>query len=370
MIKVIADQNLYQLEKFLPKEIDLKLYNPIQGIPDISGVDALLLRTASKLNAQTFPDLPPSLKFVGTGSSGSDHVDSDYLSSHNIKFVDALGCNARAVAEYVMTSLLLWSQEKSIDLKEFTYGIIGVGKAGTAVTKIFDSFELNYVLYDPPRAKKDSDFSSATINEVLDCDVLTFHVPISECGQHPTFHWLDEEKLSSRSFKLIINASRGGVIDEKAVSKAMASDSIKDIIIDVWEYEPDFNSEFAERAFIATPHIAGYSEQAKLNASKIICEKLCSFFGLSFPSINNLYPDKEIKPALLNYTFDEVLTRLHPIKEYDADLRDLVNRPDKATLFSKLRTDRPFRYEYEYLRLEEKILNEFRELRRLRVKNS
>lgn len=368
MIKVIADQNLYKLEEFLPGEVELTTYDPNNGLPDTTGFDALLLRTVSKLTPETYPNIPPSLKFIGTGSSGTDHVDIPYLESNNVHFADALGNNARAVAEYVMTGLLLWREEKNKNLKDYTYGIVGVGKAGTAVAEILHDFGLKTVLYDPPRTERDPDFISATLEEVLNCDVLTFHVSLSESGKHATWHWLNERKLAGRNYELIINASRGGVIEEHAVKEGMDSCSIKDIIIDVWENEPDFDPEFAKRAFIATPHIAGYSEQSKLNASKMICEQLCQFFGLICPPTKELYPYKKIKPANLSYSLRDLLLKLHPVKEYDAVLRDLSNRPDKIILFQKLRTDRPYRFEYGFLRLEPEFLNGFGDLKKLGVK--
>ncbi len=369
MIKVIADQNLYRLKEFLPDEVDLTTYDPAEGLPDTSGYQALLIRTVSKLNPETFPKLPSSLTFVGTASSGSDHVDKEYLKSHNIQFADALGNNSRAVAEYVMTALLIWREEKGKKLEELTYGVIGVGHAGSAVANILHDFGLKTVLYDPPRAKRNPDFVSASIKDVLNCDVLTFHTPYLESGESATRYWLDKEKLSGRNFELIINAARGGIIDEAAVYSAMKSGSVKDVIIDVWDNEPDFNPNLASLAFIATPHNAGHSEQSKLNASKMICEKLCSFFGLTFPPTEGLYSVKELNPAHLKYSLTDWLLKLHPIKEYDAALRDLAHRPDKTTLFAKLRTDRPYRYEYGFIKLDEEFLNGFEELKKLGVKS-
>lgn len=368
MIKVIADQNLYKLKEFLPEDIDLIRFDPIKGLPNIEDFDAFLIRTVTKITETTFQKIPSSLKFVGTASSGTDHVDIDYLQSNSIHFADALGNNSRAVAEYIITSLLLWRERNGKELSNYSYGIIGVGNAGSAVAEIFKSFGLKVVLFDPPRAEREVDFKSATLNEVLSCDILTFHTPITNKGQHPTHHWLDEEKLVGRSFELIINAARGGIIDESAVSRAMDSHAISDIIIDVWENEPDFDTDFAMRAFISTPHIAGYSEQSKLNASRMVCEKLCRFFGLNCPSTDHLYQQKEVKPAHLSYLFEELLLRLHPVKEYDAALRDLCNRTDKTTLFRKLRTDRPYRFEYGYLNLADTYLNTFDELKKLGIK--
>lgn len=368
MLKIIADQNLYKLTSFLPADIDLRFYDPSDGIPDTTGFDALLLRTVTKLHAKSFPGIPSSLKFIGTGSSGSDHIDIEYLESKGITFADAKGCNARAVAEYIITSLLLWQENKKVKLQDFTYGIIGAGKAGSAVADVFKKFGLNYKLFDPPREQRDSDFTSSSIEEILNCDILTFHVPLTCSGEFSTYHWLNEQKLSGQSFKLILNAARGGVIDEENLIEAMNTGAVDDIVIDVWENEPDFNPEVLEQAFISTPHIAGYSEQAKLNASMMVCEKLCEFFGLKCPPTENLYETKSIKLASLNYSFKDLLLRLHPIKEYDAVLRDLSYRLDRTKLFAKLRTDRPFRFEYGFLKLEDELLRTFDELKYLGFK--
>ena len=369
MIKVLADQNLYKLPAFLPPEVELSFYDPQEKFPDLDGYDALLIRTITKLTEHNFPELPSSLKFVGTGSSGSDHVDIDYLKLNDIEFCDAKGCNAQAVAEYVLTSLLLWSNEKGINLEKLTFGVIGAGKTGTAVSKLFKKFSLSYCFYDPLREETDSNFTSCSLEELLECDVLTFHVPLTKSGEYPTFHWLDEQKLRHNKFELIINASRGGVVKESTLIKALDSGAIGDSVVDVWEGEPNFDPELAKRAFIATPHIAGYSEQAKLNASKMISKQLCHFFGLDVPAIDHLYERKNIELAHLTYSLSQLLGRLHPIKEYDAVLRDLMNREDKAILFSKLRTDRPYRFEYSYLNLDSEIAEKFKKLKLFEVVN-
>ncbi|GAB5408101.1 MAG: 4-phosphoerythronate dehydrogenase PdxB [Balneolaceae bacterium] len=368
MIKVIADQNLYRLKEFLPEDVELIIFDPNEGLPDISGFDALLLRTVSKLNSRTLPEIPSSLTFVGTGSSGSDHVDKEYLKRNDIKFVDALGNNARAVAEYIMTSLLIWREKKQKNLHDYTYGIVGVGKAGSAVAEIFQTFGLRTVLYDPPRAKKDPDFKSSSLEDVLKCDVLTFHTPLNKEGNYPTYHWLDKKKLSGKFYELIINAARGGIIDEKVVSDAIESGNVKNTIIDVWENEPDFNCNFAKQAFIATPHIAGFSEQSKLIASKMICSKLCAFFKLNCPPTNDFFTYKELKFVTLDHSFLQFMLSINPILEYDAALRDLALLPDKGNQFRTLRTDRPFRYEYGFLKLEKEFLNGFDDLKKLGVK--
>ncbi|MBO6793147.1 MAG: 4-phosphoerythronate dehydrogenase [Balneolaceae bacterium] len=366
MIKLLADQNLYKLDQFLPKEVDVTYYNPNEQTPSPKGFDAWLLRTVTRVNAQTLTDPPPSLQFIGTGSAGSDHLDIEYLENHQIKVVDAKGCNAQAVAEYVLTALIILQEKHGIDFRNMRIGVIGVGAVGTAVSDLLSRFGCDLVLYDPPRALRDPSFKSAEMVELQQCDILTLHVPFIEHGEWKTQNMIDENFLAGNRFEVFINAARGGVTDEKAVLNAFEKGRISYLITDVWENEPTFNVELAKNSFIATPHIAGYSEQAKLNASSMIAEKLCSFFDLDFAP-NLRHEVKEILLAELTYSLLDLITRCHPMLEYDAALRDLIGRDDNAKLFAKLRTDRPYRYEYPNIRLKGVNLSEFPVLKLLGV---
>lgn len=367
MIHILADQNLYKIEELIPPHTQLKLYDPSKGIPDLTGTDALLVRTVTHLNEDTLPSIPPSLKFIGTGSSGTDHLDNEYLEQKGITLADANGCNARAVAEYVMTALLLWKEEHQPEEPLGKVGVIGVGKAGSAVVNLLKTFGVEYVEYDPPREERDPDFTSASLEEVLNCDILTFHVPLTKKTAHPTFHWLNDDKLSGRDFKLIINAARGGVVDELALMKYFVEGSVGNYVLDVWEEEPDLNTKIAKHAFIATPHIAGYSEQSKINATKIVCDKLAAHFDIE-PAIS-AYKNvsKTVDLAHIKYNLKGILTRLHPIKGYDAALRDLFDRPDKKVLFRNLRNEWPYRFEYPFLTIRPEFLKEFPELSSLGI---
>jgi erythronate-4-phosphate dehydrogenase len=368
LLKIIADKNIYKLDQFLNDNVKLTTFDPNDPLLGLETYDALFVRTVTKLNSQNLERIPESLKLIGTGSSGSDHIEKEYFKSRGVQVIDAKGSNADAVSEYVITSLLLWSIKRGKKLTNLKVGIIGAGATGSAVADQLSRFEIPFLSYDPPREQRDKNFSSASLKDILECDILTFHVPLEKEGAHPTFHWLDESKLSANSFELIINASRGGVIDELALLNAVRENTVGDIIIDVWEGEPDFNTAVAEAAFIATPHIAGYSEQAKINASKMLVEQFSEFFDVEVPNSSKLYRSKEIDLADLNYTAYELILRLHPLREYDADLRDLNLRPDKSILFQKLRTDRPYRYEYPYISLDKTLLDEFNILKKLGVK--
>jgi|TARA_R100000388_G_scaffold95032_1_gene86018 erythronate-4-phosphate dehydrogenase len=367
LIYVAADQNLYKIEELIPSECKLSTHNLSEGIPDLNQADALIVRTVSHLNEDTFPSPPNQLKFIGTASSGTDHLDNEYLEGKGITLASSNGCNARTVAEYVMTSLLLWKEKHQPNTPFGKVGVIGVGKAGSAVSELLQDFGIECIEYDPPREEREAEFTSASLNEVLGAEILTFHVPFNKKGKYSTFHWLNEEKLSNRSYKLVINAARGGVINEIALMKAYVEGRVKNYVLDVWEGEPDFNTEVAKHAFIATPHIAGYSEQAKVNATKMICDQMADFFELSSGSLNYQIPPRTEDLAHIQYDLTKIITRLHPILGYDKALRDLIGRPDRKVLFRNLRNEWPYRFEYSSLRIRQGLLDEFPELKKIGI---
>jgi erythronate-4-phosphate dehydrogenase len=350
MIKVLADQYLYNLQSHIPENVNLQTYDPSDGLPQqLEGVNALLVRTTNTLDEDTLPNLPSSLSFVATASAGSDHVDTAYLQQNGIHFTNAAGCNARSVAEYVGTALLLWQDKKNFELDDLTVGIVGVGHVGTQVQYLLEELDISYVSYDPPRGRRDHTFNSASKEEVLGCDIITFHTPLTHSGDNPTYHWLKEEKLAKYTFKLVINTSRGGVIDEQSLREAIDSQNIGDIIIDTWEHEPIIQLDTAEKAFIATPHIAGYSEQAKDNATKIVVQAMLDHFGISNENIDGTGEGRTLTDAISqNTSLTDLISKLHPINDYQRELRKIIKHhpSDRGRRFNKLRAEYPLRQEF------------------------
>ncbi|MEL7832470.1 4-phosphoerythronate dehydrogenase [Fodinibius sp. Rm-B-1B1-1] len=363
MINVLADKYLYNIQAYLPESVNLQLFDPAQGLPtEVEQAHAMLIRTVIPINKQTLPNIPDQLQFIGTGSSGTDHVDQSYLKTHNIHFADAAGCNARSVAEYVATALLIWSEKRNTPLHELSIGIVGAGNAGTQVSRILEELGLQIVSYDPPRAQREKHFNSASRDEVLACDILSFHTPLDKTGKYATYHWLDEEKLSNNAFHLIINAARGGVVDERALLTAMKQGKVRDIIIDTWENEPDIHLDTAGTSFLKTPHIAGYSVQAKENASKFIANDLIAHFDLErsqkLAETNPTTFDNDLS------SFDSIsslLKELHPIKKYEEQLTDIIkNHPEeRGKLFNKLRAEFPLRQQFTHTELPANYFEKF-----------
>lgn len=369
MINVLADQYLFNIQSYLPENINLITFDPAQGFPkQLSRAHALLVRTVLPVGKQTIPHIPAQLEFVGTASAGSDHVNIDYLTKHGIEFTNAAGCNARSVAEYVAVALLLWGENRKKDLTSLTLGIIGVGEVGSRVSRLMGKLGISTVEFDPPREKREAAFASASCTELLECDILSFHTPLTKDGDYPTYHWLDEEKLSGQPFELIINTSRGGVIDEQAVLQSKAKGKIRDIIIDVWENEPEFSLATARQAFIKTPHIAGYSVQAKENASRIVANAMLNHFDLPVKE-----KDKDQHSRILNKdiaTFEslsELLTELHPIKEYEMELQRIIadHPEERGKPFNRLRAEFPLRQEFANTYLPQSYFDRFPILEKL-----
>lgn len=363
MINVLADQYLYKIQSYLPDNITLTLFDPAKGFPkEIEEAHGLLIRTVLPVNEETIPKIPPQLKFVATASAGSDHIDIDYLQKNAVTFSDAAGCNARSVSEYVATALLLWSVKRDTDLQKLSVGIVGVGNVGTQVENILDKLNVSTVLYDPPREDREPDFNSASLNELLSCDILTFHTPLTQKGEHPTFHWLDEEKLSSHHFKLVMNSARGGVINEKALLEAMNTGQVEDIIIDTWENEPEFNLQTAEKAFIKTPHIAGYSVQAKENASRLAAHALLDHFDTPKPEKGDSANPRILEKEVSHFdTISSLLTELHPIKKYESELKQIIGEQadNRGRFFNELRANYPLRQEFAQTYLPKTYFEQF-----------
>lgn len=370
-IRLLADKYILIDANEFPPSISIDMFDPAEGLPaDVTEYDALLVRTVTPLDKSTIPSNPGRLKFISSATAGTDHANCDWLRKCGIEFAHSPGCNASSVGEYVSVAILAWSLITQSDLVDINVGIIGAGHTGSAVKKLLSALNISYFLYDPPREQKEPTFKSASLENILSCDILTFHTPLTHHGRWPTFHWLNRDILSGRKFKLIINASRGGVIDEQALADEFQKGNIQNYILDVWEHEPVFNDYSARHALIRTPHIAGYSIQSKQKATKIVMDSLCTFFGIKsdgyrFTPVPPTPPELSTvgqEPDLLSLLF-----KLNPIQEYNSRFEMLIGQSavKKENLFQKLRTGFPLRHEHPFWKVEKALLEEYPVLYRL-----
>lgn len=231
--------------------------------------DVLICRANTKVNQSFLNGHQP--KLIATASSGSDHIDKSYLTKQQIHWCDAKGCNAKAVADYIYHLLahpLFPKHNKKI-------GIIGIGKVGTQVSKLASALHYQVVEYDPPKQSRQPDFQSANFESLLDCDIISLHVPLVKEGAWPTHNLIDEAYLAKlKTGTIIINAARGGTLSEKA----MLANPQHHYCLDVFENEPSVNPKIIRQCLFATPHIAGHAIEAKMRAMVMLAKEISLFF--------------------------------------------------------------------------------------------
>ena len=245
----------------------------------IQNAHALIIRSGINVNAALLDN--SNVQFVGTATTGVDHIDQRYLADRNIGFAAALGCNANAVAEYVLTALLATAHARGLGLRGKTVGIIGVGRIGSRVARKTRALGMRPILHDPPLARATSDPQYRPLAEALRADVLTLHVPLTTEGPDPTWHLIGQDELAHMtSGAILINAARGEVVDNDALLEVLTMRAIGGAIMDVWEGEPSINWNLLPRVTVGTPHIAGHSFDGKVNGTVMIYHACCRFFGM------------------------------------------------------------------------------------------
>ena len=309
---------------------------------DVRDADILIVRTRTRCERALLSG--SRVRLVVTATIGYDHLDTDYLRTAGIAWTNCPGCNATSVAQYVMNSLLVLQQQQDLDLSRATLGIIGVGHVGTAVLEAARRWGINNILLnDPPReAAGDAapeGFSWSSLERIqAEADILTLHTPLTTVTPCPTHHLVDDKFFNAlRRKPVLINAARGGIVDESALLAAMDAGRIRTAIIDTWEGEPDVNRRLLERSFIATPHIAGYSADGKANATRMALTAVCRFLGREMTF--------DIQPPKLERQFDSTdddITRALKLYNPLEDSQRLKEHPEQ---FESLRGHYPLRRE-------------------------
>lgn len=279
-MKVIVDNKIPYIKEAIESLADEVVYLPGKTFtPEIvKDADALITRTRTRCDRNLLAG--SKVKFIGTATIGFDHIDTAYCQEAGITWSNCPGCNAGAVEQYIHSVLLLLQQEKGITLKGACLGIVGVGHVGSRIKQLADRLGMRVLLNDPPRADRGEKGFVDLCTLARKCDIITFHTPLQRNGKYRTYHLADEfffHLLEKKPY--IMNTSRGEVIETEAILHALSAGSISGAVIDVWENEPNINLELLNKVFIGTPHIAGYSADGKANATRMVLESFCRFFG-------------------------------------------------------------------------------------------
>ena len=294
-MKVVVDRRIPFIKGVLEPHAEvLYLEGHEIGQADIRDADALIIRTRTKCNQALLEKT--KVRFIASATIGFDHIDTAFCSANNIFWTNAAGCNASSVQQYVAAALFHLAEQHRFELAQKTIGIVGVGNVGSKVAKLCQVIGMRVLLNDPPRERNEGSRDFVSLDTLIDqSDIVTFHVPLNPDGPDKTLHMVDERLLAKfRKHQILINSSRGEVVDSEALKSVLKSRPMKDTVLDVWEHEPDIDPELLRLAGIATPHIAGYSADGKANGTAMSVQAFSRFFGLD---LHEWYPEKVPLPA-------------------------------------------------------------------------
>ncbi|ADV42576.1 4-phosphoerythronate dehydrogenase PdxB [Bacteroides helcogenes] len=338
-MKVIIDDKIPFIKEAISRIADEVVYAPGTAFTPtlVKDADALIVRTRTCCNRELLEG--SKVKFIATATIGFDHIDTEYCRKAGITWANAPGCNSASVAQYLQSSLILLQKQKSIRLSQTTIGIVGAGNVGSKVEQAARKFGMRILLNDLPRADREGGNGFSPLQTLAnECDIITFHVPLYKEGKYKTFHLADDTFFHSlKRCPIIINTSRGEVIETHALLNALEQGTISDAIIDVWENEPDINSTLLNQVFLGTPHIAGYSADGKANATRMSLDALCRFFHIEADYL--ITPPQPENPVITAHSPAEAYLQMYDPRR---DSEALKKHPD---LFEKLRGDYPLRRE-------------------------
>ncbi len=358
-MKIVADENIPLLNAFFDDICQSNLVTlPGRDMTqaDLVDADVLLVRSITQVNEQLLKG--SNVKFVGTCTIGTDHLDKDYLSRNDIHFQNAPGCNAQAVVEYVVSSLLTLAERRQVPWQQLSVGIVGAGNVGGRLFKTLKALHVNVCAYDPNIEGLNSKKHSQA---VWMQDVVTLHTPIINEGEFKTHHLVNAKRLNEmKPNACIINSCRGSVINNHDLLNHLNSHPEFLAILDVWEQEPAPQDELIRACLLATPHIAGYSLDGKLMGTAMIYDALCQFLKLPAPiKLAALAPQPPIKEvnmseqADMEFMLRKLVRSVYDVRDDHFRMLSLLglNDKDKAQGFDVLRKKYPMRRELNNLML-------------------
>ena len=361
---IVADENIPLLDSFFA---DIGEIRRVAGrritAGDVRDADILLVRSVTPVDAELLKG--SRVRFVGTATIGTDHVDRDWLRENGIGFSAAPGCNANSVVEYVLATLSLHVEKFGlVNGNELSVGIVGVGNVGARLAERLERLGFRVVRCDPPRAEAEGEQGAdfVDLNEALKCDVVSLHTPLTRETLHATHHMIGEQALASLTAdQLLINAGRGEVISTEALKARLQEDDAPTVALDVWENEPAIDPELVKLVWLATPHIAGYSLEGKIRGTEMVYQALSQYLGLPIrKKAGQFMPEPPLSKLTFTATAEEQKALRTAIRAcYDPRADDVKLRlamkgsaDERAEAFDRLRKDYPVRRECSSLKVQ------------------
>ena len=350
-MKIVVDEKIPFIHGVFEPWADV-VYSPGSAIDAVmvADADALITRTRTRCDSNLLKD--SRVKIVASATIGYDHLDTEWLESKGIRWVNAPGCNSGSVMQYMVSVLICLAGKHSLDLPSLTLGVVGVGNVGSKVVRAAKSLGMKVLQNDPPRQRREGLTDFLPLETLIaESDILTLHVPLNHEGEDSTFHLVNSSNLHRmKKNSILINTSRGAVVDNAALREILSDRKLLAAVLDVWEDEPAVDRRLLELVDIATPHIAGYSVDGKANATINSVREVSSFLRLP---LSDWRPDTLPVPAepVIDLTSDP---RAKTVADMvSTDVRHTFTVEDDDLLF---RSDPG---NFEYLRDNYRIRREF-----------
>ncbi len=352
-LRIVADENIPLLDP---------LFAPLGEVVRVPGraitpallrdADLLLVRSLTRVDAELVRG--SSIKFVGSATIGVDHLDCEPLRQLGIEVANAPGCNARAVAEYLL-SLLLTLREAERLPPQPRVAVVGLGSVGQQLCALLRTLGWPLDCVDPYRP----DLANSDLDAAMQADVITLHTPLTRQGDHPTWHLFDAARLARlHDGQLLINSGRGAVIDHQALLARLQQPRAPSVALDVWEGEPNIDPALLDRLVLGTPHIAGHSLEGKMRGAWQLRQAVGAWLELPpLPPLDTFLPPPLLREVTLAAAADpldlllQVMRLLYDIRLDDWRLRRALAQDPSAATFDRLRKHYPGRREFASLRL-------------------
>jgi len=358
-VQIVADENIPLLDEFFSEVGEIKKVPGRDIQPsDVEQADLLLVRSVTQVNEALLANSP--VKFVGTCTIGTDHIDLDYLAQNKIQFASAPGCNSVAVVDYVLSVLSILVDERDLSFSDLTVAIIGVGNVGFKLRKRLESMGLKVLAVDPFKTEEEVG-ELVSFEEALQADVISLHTPLTTDGSHPTHHMINQAVLEKMKDDVcLINSCRGSVINNDDLKAHLLNNQDVQAVLDVWEKEPEVDLELMQLCKISTPHIAGYSLDGKMNGTYMVYQACCQALGLPerrqlgqflpVPGIKEIRFDSSVPH---NQALRTAIRAAYEVRVDDGVMRSAMLRTDSLRkTFDQLRRNYPLRRDIPTLKVE------------------
>ena len=358
-MKIVADENIGNVKELFAGFGEVQLMpGRVINTAAVAEADMLLVRSVTKVDKALLAG--SRVKFVGTCTIGMDHIDQNYLRSQGIGFASAPGCNANAVVDYVLCALATLALEQSICLATKTLGIVGLGNVGSRLKIRAEALGLTCICCDPILQRQGQKGLIPLAELIAKADIISLHTPLTLDGEDATYHLLNSKSLAQiKHNAILINSARGEVLDNKALSQLLQERRDISAVLDVWESEPTIAPDLLKQVQIATPHIAGYSLEGKLQGTAMVYRGACDFFGYPQQEFIKLFPPyKEVLfEAGQDESWEEIVYRVmlacYDIGRDSVALKSLTQySPEQiGTEFDRLRKEYSLRREFNQTKI-------------------